>query len=134
MGLDFSRDSSVINTSDIYSSSTTSFLYESTFAFSCPNCFLLDHHPYSDLLNASSCYFSASPSSTSRELSSCIYFFFSLAYSGFKGLGLFMNELIKSIGRANSPTPPKSASRNHPTNDMQRNMYIVTYILWDCPF
>ena len=58
--------------------------------------------PYS--INATAYYLSAT--------------FFEAASLDLINLGLFMNSLMRSIGKADSPTPPNKTNKNHPINAM----------------
>ena len=42
------------------------------------------------------------------------------------GLGLFLNDEIKSDGNVIKPTPPKTENRNQPTNEIIAIIYINT--------
>ncbi len=42
------------------------------------------------------------------------------------GLGLFLNDDIKSDGSVIKPTPPKIENKNQPTNEMIAIIYINT--------
>lgn len=76
-------------------------------------CFLLAQKPYTNLASLSSSLILL-PSSNNSE----VFFFnwerFSAASLEVISLGRERKSLIRSIGRADNPTPPKQTKRNHP--------------------
>lgn len=87
----------------------------------------LSNQPAYSFLNVfTSNSFSSYPSFINVLMAYTIFYFVFFIYFDFFAFGLVMNSLIRSIGRANNPTPPNITKNIQPKNDMIAIIYTAS--------